>query len=64
MVEARSCGAHLFPELLWRFQHHGRTGIAKLCMKHILEYGAAAKQANEQQIITPALNRIMKPTSC
>ena len=34
--------------------------IAKLCYETLLTYGAAAKVANEEHIITPALDRIVE----
>lgn len=58
--EARSCDRTQSPNECGGYSTTAGLHIAKLCYETLLAYGAAAKIANEQHIVTPALDRIIE----
>ena len=58
--EARSCDRTQSPNECGGFCTMVGLDIARLCYETLLKYGAAAKIASEEHIITPALERIIE----
>ena len=58
--EARSCDRTQSPNECGGHSTAAGLHLAKLCYETLLDYGAAAKVASENQIITPALERIIE----
>jgi glycerol dehydrogenase len=58
--EARSCERTQSANECGGYSTMTGMHIAKLCYETLLTYGTAAKLANEQQIITPALDHIIE----
>jgi glycerol dehydrogenase len=58
--EARSCSATQAPNECGGLSTLTGLTLAKLCYDTLLEYGATAKRAAEQHIITPALEHIVE----
>jgi glycerol dehydrogenase len=58
--EARSCDRTQSPNECGGISTRAGLSIAKLCYETLLTYGAAAKIANEQHIVTPALDHIVE----
>jgi glycerol dehydrogenase len=58
--EARSCGETQSPNECGGLGTLTGLNLAKLCYDTLLQYGAAAKLAAEQHIVTPALEHIVE----
>ncbi len=58
--EARSCERTASTNECRGLSTIAALGLARLCFDTLLDYGVAAKQANEAGIVTPALERIVE----
>jgi glycerol dehydrogenase len=58
--EARSCDRTQSENACGGYSTMAGLNLAKLCYDTLLQYGSAAKLANEEKIVTPALNRIVE----
>ena len=58
--EARSCGRTASANECRGLSTISALGLARLCFDTLLDYGVAAKQANEAGIVTPAFERIVE----
>jgi glycerol dehydrogenase len=58
--EARSCERTHAENACGGYGTMAALAIAKLCYETLLEYGVAAKLANENHIVTPAFDRIVE----
>jgi len=58
--EARSCERTHAPNECGGYGTAAGFAIARLCYETLLSHGAAAKRANENHLITPALDRIVE----
>ncbi len=58
--EARSCERTQSANECGGLSTAVALGIAKLCYDSLINYGVAAKLANERQIVTPSLDRIIE----
>jgi glycerol dehydrogenase len=58
--EARSCDRSQSPNACGGFSTMTGLSLARLCYDTLLRYGQAAKTANENKIVTPALHHIVE----
>lgn len=58
--EARSCDRTRSPNACGGYSTLAGLNLAKLCYDTLLLYGPAAKIANENKVVTPALNHIVE----
>jgi glycerol dehydrogenase len=58
--EAKSCSATQSPNACGGLSTLTGLDLARLCYDTLLDYGVAARTAAEQQIVTPALERIVE----
>ena len=58
--EARSCERTASPNECGGFRTFSSIALARLCYDTLMEYGTPAKQACEQRVVTPALERVIE----